>query len=168
MRLAGLATPAALALVLLAGCAPKGAGNVAAANAAPPPQDVVITAAQLPTFKPGSWQETETANGGLPETNLTCESGKPLDVSDFGEGCGTQVFKKTADGGYSIDVSCARDAAMKTMHLTIKGDFNAAYTADAVVTTAEPGKPTQTETHHLSAKYVGPCASESPDANAAG
>jgi hypothetical protein len=144
-------------LCLLAACG-KG-GNVAPANTAPAPVDTVITPAQFPTPKAGYWAETDTDNGGTPETRYQCENGAPISTSDMAEGCSSLLFKHLANGSYTIDMQCSSDGVTKSTHVVFKGDPNSAFSMDGTRTSGGPGQPTTSETHHEDAHFAGPCPS---------
>jgi len=143
-------------LALLGACGSKGGGEAAANTAA---QDTIITPAQFPTPKAGYWAETNTDNGGSPQTHYECENGKPISADDLGSGCTSVIFKKLADGSYSVEVSCTSDGQTKNTRMVFKGDPNSAFTLDGVRTSGSAGQPTTTETHHEDAHFAGPCPS---------
>src|SRR5580704_14628082 len=149
---------ALVGLCLLAACG-KGGGNVAAANTAPAPVDTVITPAQFPTPKAGYWAETDTDNGGTPETRYQCENGTPISTSDMAEGCSSLLFKHLANGSYTIDMQCSSDGVTKSTHVVFKGDPNSAFSMDGTRTSCGPGQPTTSQTHPEDAHFAGPCPS---------
>ena len=151
-RRAGLA-----GLCLIAGCAPKSGGG-AAANVATPPADAVITAAQFPQPKLGYWEHTELDNGGAPKTTYDCETNNALDPAELAAHCASLVIKHTAQGDYTIDLTCPGDSgAMKTAHFVMKGDPNVSYSLDAKIVTTTPGQPTMTDVRHQDSHFAGPC-----------
>jgi|SRR5579872_6473338 len=149
-----------IALILLAGCGPKGGGNDASGGSnavAAPAEDTVI--GELPTLKPGSWYETTVSNGGSPDSTEICEVGPIVDFSGS-SGCNQPKLKKLAAGGYAVDMACTQGDSKMSGQAVLKGDFSSAYTIDATSTTDEPGKPTELRRIHITAQYLGPCAPE--------
>jgi hypothetical protein len=167
MRVIGAAACAALGLLLVAGCS-KGGGQAtntasgapgapaAAAPASGP--DTAITAADMPRLKAGYWETVTTTNGGAPETEHFCSSGKPLSMSrNAGHGCGTFSFKRTFLGAIVIDAACAEGPIASKIHMTASGDFNSSYTTDGQVSLTMQGKPAQTMSTHSASHWVGAC-----------
>lgn len=150
-RAAGLA-----GLCLIAGCS-KGA-SIAANTAPAAPADTVITAAQFPSPKAGYWEHTELDNGGAPQTSYACEAVDPINPSEMGDHCSSVVIKHTAQGDYTIDLTCPGDSgAVKTAHFVMRGDPNANYSLDAKIVTTAPGQPSMTDVRHQDSHFAGPC-----------
>lgn len=169
MRISKPAAWAALGLVFIAGCSKGGGGNTTAAGGpgAPPASgpDVAISAADLPRLKAGYWETTSTTNGQAGETHRFCSSGKPVAApAQMTRGCSSFSYRKTFLGGFVIDANCAEGPVSSKLHMTVSGDFNAAYQTDSQAEIDMQGRPASSFASHSVSRWVGACpAGTGPD-----
>ena len=161
---------AALALVLVAGCSPKGGGgaNTAAGSPGAPAApasgpDTVITEADLPHLKAGVWEITTSGAGEPTETRRRCETGESIKPQQVGKGCSKFELKRTFLGGFVIDAVCASGGVASTMHITASGDFNSSYSSDNDGTMTVTGQAPVVIKTHTEGRYIGPCPAGAAD-----
>ena len=161
---------AALALVSVAGCSPKsgGAGAGASASAGSPGTaasgpDTVITEADLPHPKAGVWEVTTTGPGETTETRRHCETGASIKPVQVGKNCSRFEIRRTFLGGYVIDAACGSQELSSTMHVTVSGDFNSAYSGDTDATMTVKGQAPVVIKTHTVGRYIGPCPAGGAD-----
>jgi hypothetical protein len=167
MKLFYSAAIAALGLVLIAGCSPKGgaanntaaatpSGSPAASGAAPASgQDVTIAATDLPRPKAGLWETVTTTEGQAPTTSRRCEKGEAI-KAPVNKDCAKFEFKRTALGGIEMNIACGPHSDV-TVHAVITGDFDSHYVSDTEGTATIPGHPPMVIKTHSEGRYIGPC-----------
>lgn len=168
MKRAPVATTAIVAAILLAGCGPQGSGAATAAKATAAPAaaaggpDVQVALADMPRLKAGLWKSTIDTGDGKPGSLTSCVSGESPAVQHLPP-CFKQLdIKRTFQGAYVVDSTCATPDFTMTSHAVMTGDFQSTMSSSATTTTTTPGTPPKIARTRMDSRYVGPCAPGQP------
>jgi hypothetical protein len=124
-----------------------------------------VTAAELPTRRPGLWEirmvDAATKAAGLTMQQCTDPATDKDLTSNLSpmakQTCTKSDVRKTA-AGYMADAVCTVNGMSMTSHSDVSGDFNSAYTVK--VTSKAEGTPSgvpRETTMTIEARWLGPC-----------
>jgi hypothetical protein len=161
-----VATTAIVVISLLAACGPKGGGAATAANGAAAPAaavpDVPVALADMPRLKAGLWKSTIDTGDGKPGSLTSCVSGKSPAVQHLPP-CFKQLdIKRTFQGAYVVDSTCATPGFTMTSHAVMTGDFQSTMSSSATTTTTTPEAAPKITQTHMDSRYIGPCPPGQP------